>query len=198
MARVHKVEVSKPSFLEAIVYSARHAGSFPENLANKVRRGDLVTLYINVPSLYQAIVNDAHNQEPTKAQVYSQKAHDMLDDWITGKLTAPPYSPYSDQLDPTGRGVIWLGPLQQAMTVARIHYRNENSEQSKTPHEPHMKPVAPDVPKMQNKRGEWVLAIPEPLNGFRKLCTCGAGFWRMKSYREHYALVHILEGNEPL
>lgn len=198
MARVHKVEVSKPSFLEAIVYSARHAGSFPENLANKVRRGDLVTLYINVPSLYQAIVNDAHNQEPTKAQVYSQKAHDMLEDWITGKLIAPPNSPYSDQLDPTGRGVIWLGPLQQAMTVARIHYRNENSEQSKTPHEPHIKPAAPDVPKTQNNRGEWVTAIPMPLFGLKKQCSCGQSFWTTRGYQSHYALEHIILGNKPL
>jgi hypothetical protein len=44
----------------------------------------------------------------------------------------------------------------------------------------------------QNDRGEWVPAIPLPLYGLRKHCTCGRRFWTMGGYRGHYALAHIL------
>lgn len=57
----------------------------------------------------------------------------------------------------------------------------------------------------QNKRGEWVPAIPEPYFGIRKMCNysenspsmpslhyCGERFWTYEGYREHYALKHIL------
>lgn len=48
----------------------------------------------------------------------------------------------------------------------------------------------------QNDRGEWVPAIPEPLYvGVRlRKCRCDCGEVRKgrKSYREHYALAHIL------
>ena len=44
----------------------------------------------------------------------------------------------------------------------------------------------------QNKRGEWVPAIPLPYYGLRKHCTCGRRFWTEQGYRGHYALAHIL------
>lgn len=48
----------------------------------------------------------------------------------------------------------------------------------------------------QNNRGEWVPAIPEPLFVGRglKQCKCDCGEIRKTriSYREHYALAHIV------
>lgn len=46
----------------------------------------------------------------------------------------------------------------------------------------------------QNRRGEWVPAIPEPYHMFPMLCRCdcGAKFWKRESYDAHYALKHIL------
>lgn len=44
----------------------------------------------------------------------------------------------------------------------------------------------------QNRRGEWVPAIPLPFLGFHKRCICGAKFWTMKGYQGHYALEHVL------
>ena len=46
----------------------------------------------------------------------------------------------------------------------------------------------------QNKRGEWVPAIPEPyqISLGRCRCNCGHVSWTRKRYREHYALRHIL------
>ena len=48
--------------------------------------------------------------------------------------------------------------------------------------------------QVQNKRGEWVPAIPEPYYLFfgRYKCDCHKIFWSEKRYREHYALEHIL------
>lgn len=47
--------------------------------------------------------------------------------------------------------------------------------------------------QVQNKRGEWIPAIPEPMYVLgRKKCDCGAAFWTLRGYRSHYALVHIL------
>lgn len=46
---------------------------------------------------------------------------------------------------------------------------------------------------MQNKRGEWVPAIPEPYYAFFvHTCDCGKGFWSRERYEEHYAYKHIL------
>jgi hypothetical protein len=46
---------------------------------------------------------------------------------------------------------------------------------------------------VENKRGEWVPAIPLPYYGKTvKICECGARFLTEKGYREHYALEHIL------
>lgn len=46
----------------------------------------------------------------------------------------------------------------------------------------------------QNDRGEWVPAIPEPLFlAFGRVrCRCGEKRRGLRSYREHYALVHVL------
>jgi len=53
-----------------------------------------------------------------------------------------------------------------------------------------------DQTQIQNKRGEWVPAIPEPLFvGWRLRkcrCDCGETFKDKVSYQGHYALVHIL------
>jgi hypothetical protein len=48
--------------------------------------------------------------------------------------------------------------------------------------------------QMQNGRGEWAPAIPEPLflNFGRVRCDCGEVRRGRRSYREHYALTHIL------
>lgn len=51
---------------------------------------------------------------------------------------------------------------------------------------------------MQNKRGEWVPAIPLPFYGFKKKCSCGASFWKSSNYEAHYALQHIVLGALPL
>jgi hypothetical protein len=47
----------------------------------------------------------------------------------------------------------------------------------------------------QNRRGEWVPAIPEPYLlwfpiGYK--CDCGDHFWTREGYEGHYALKHIL------
>lgn len=46
----------------------------------------------------------------------------------------------------------------------------------------------------QNQRGQWVPAIPEPLflPFGRVQCRCGEKRRGARSYREHYALAHIL------
>lgn len=48
--------------------------------------------------------------------------------------------------------------------------------------------------QVQNKRGEWVTAIPRPWYGAlnRCKCSCGRWFWNEESYDAHYALKHIL------
>jgi hypothetical protein len=48
------------------------------------------------------------------------------------------------------------------------------------------------VNQVQNKRGQWVPAIPLPFYGLRKRCDCGRKFWTTDGYRGHYALCHIL------
>jgi hypothetical protein len=64
--------------------------------------------------------------------------------------------------------------------------------------------MASEINQMQNKRGEWVPSIPLPFYEFRltrwgaKRCNCGLYFWREKNYEAHYALVHIVLGEEPL
>ncbi len=50
-----------------------------------------------------------------------------------------------------------------------------------------------DGVRMQNSRGEWILAIPEPWMGaFSYQCDCGKKFWHYETYRAYYALKHIL------
>ncbi len=51
---------------------------------------------------------------------------------------------------------------------------------------------------MENKRGEWIPAIPLPFYGLKKRCNCGRSFWKFKNYQEHYALEHIVLGEKPL
>ena len=48
-----------------------------------------------------------------------------------------------------------------------------------------------DMTATQNKKGEWVPAIPEPYYGIRKMCGCGKSFWTLEGYQAHYALKHI-------
>jgi len=47
---------------------------------------------------------------------------------------------------------------------------------------------------VENRRGEWIPAIPLPfhlwLAGYR--CDCGRKFWTQRGYQGHYALEHIL------
>lgn len=46
---------------------------------------------------------------------------------------------------------------------------------------------------VQNKKGQWVPAIPEPYYGlFFKDCYCGKKFLTLERYEEHYAYRHIL------
>jgi hypothetical protein len=49
----------------------------------------------------------------------------------------------------------------------------------------------------ENRRGEWVPAIPLPFIGLRKKCSCGKKFWTTEGYRAHYALRHIIDPEEP-
>lgn len=51
----------------------------------------------------------------------------------------------------------------------------------------------PSETQTQNSRGEWVPAIPLPVYGLRKQCSCGRKFWTADGYRGHYALRHILD-----
>ena len=53
-----------------------------------------------------------------------------------------------------------------------------------------------DKIQMQNKRGEWVPAIPEPFYGLRHVCACGRKFWKKENYRAHYAYTHIVMGEK--
>lgn len=52
--------------------------------------------------------------------------------------------------------------------------------------------LSPPTAMQTNSRGQYVPAIPLPFFGFRKKCHCGAKFWTLNRYREHYALHHIL------
>jgi hypothetical protein len=47
---------------------------------------------------------------------------------------------------------------------------------------------------VQNRRGEWIPAIPLPyyLPLVRYRCGCGRVFWTLRGYQGHYALDHIL------
>ena len=48
------------------------------------------------------------------------------------------------------------------------------------------------VPKnlQQNADGNWSAAIPLPLYGMRKQCSCGKKFWKESNYRKHYVEAH--------
>jgi hypothetical protein len=47
---------------------------------------------------------------------------------------------------------------------------------------------------MQNNRGEWVPAIPQPMHTLLgcRCGQCGKRSWTKDGYRGHYALAHIL------
>lgn len=60
--------------------------------------------------------------------------------------------------------------------VGKVEFAGEREEQVTT----------------QNRNGQWVPAIPLPLYGLRKRCTCGRKFWTDAGYQGHYALRHIL------
>ncbi len=46
---------------------------------------------------------------------------------------------------------------------------------------------------VQNSKGKWVPAIPEPYYCFLRVqCECGEYFRSVGAYRGHYALKHIL------
>lgn len=42
----------------------------------------------------------------------------------------------------------------------------------------------------QNDDGTWSEAIPMPMYGLRKSCSCGEKFWSMRSYENHYRSNH--------
>ena len=43
----------------------------------------------------------------------------------------------------------------------------------------------------QNKKGQWVRAVPLPYYGLlKKKCECGKSFWKEKNYEAHYELEH--------
>lgn len=63
---------------------------------------------------------------------------------------------------------------------------------------PHTGPAAAASVTMENKRGEWVPAIPMPLFGLKKGCSCGRKFWKLRNYEAHYAYEHIVLGELPL
>ena len=50
--------------------------------------------------------------------------------------------------------------------------------------------------RMQNERGQWVPGVPLPFYGLRKACSCGRKFWTIAGYEGHYALEHILRGQD--
>ena len=46
----------------------------------------------------------------------------------------------------------------------------------------------------QNKKGQWVPAIPLPYYGLKKECGCGKSFWKEENYEKHYLYEHIWKG----
>lgn len=84
--------------------------------------------------------------------------------------------------------------------VARGYPGRGSAEQARPPrrlpsatHRPETVGTSTGV-SAQNKRGEWVTAIPLPLYlpfGLKR-CDCKRRFWTERGYRAHYALVHIL------
>ncbi len=64
--------------------------------------------------------------------------------------------------------------------------------------EPRRTPADNAPATMANDRSEFVPAIPEPLYGLKKACSCGRSFWRLQNYRAHYAHDHIVMGTQPL
>jgi hypothetical protein len=52
-----------------------------------------------------------------------------------------------------------------------------------------------DDTQTQNKKGQWVPAIPLPFYGLKKRCSCGKSYWTIDGYRGHFAYRHILQGN---
>lgn len=134
-------------------------------------------------------------------------AHSKLDDWIAGELEQPPSSSYYGY--DVGHSVLWLGELQHAMVHARefykahedilqtnkTHYQNANAG---TRPESHRSPAERATVTTSNGRNEVVPAIPEPLYGLKKACSCGKSFWKQRNYQAHYAHEHIVLGELPL
>jgi hypothetical protein len=129
-------------------------------------------------------------------------AHTQLDQWIRGEIGGDQDGAYRDHIDAAHFGVINLGILQRTMVLAREFYKQHadiikgaealKKASAKTPLEPRTGATIADFPTMENKRGEWVPAIPLPLYGLKKGCSCGASFWFERNYEAHYALTHIV------
>lgn len=87
------------------------------------------------------------------------------------------------------------GPLFMSQEAAEKAYLKERNAREKAEwflKDIYASPLHSAEVSAQNRRGEWVPAIPLPFYGFRKKCSCGAKFWTMDGYRGHYAFVHIL------
>lgn len=64
--------------------------------------------------------------------------------------------------------------------------------------EPRRTPADGAAATMANDRSEEVPAIPMPLFGLKKQCSCGRRFWKLRNYQAHYAHEHIVLGTLPL
>jgi hypothetical protein len=116
-------------------------------------------------------------------------AHEQLDEWIRGEIKDPTHQSEISFTRPGQSGVIWLGKLKDTMLNARDFYNEINRQK---PSKPHTGSTIADYPTMENRRGEQVPAIPLPLYGLKKGCSCGASFWFERNYEAHYALTHIV------
>lgn len=136
-------------------------------------------------------------------------AHEQLDAWIRGEIGGDHDGHYQDQLDAANFGVINLGKLQRTMVLAREFYTEhkdiwqahktlyQSDHAGKRP-EPRKSPATAATVTMENRRGEQVPAIPLPLFGLKKQCSCGQSFWKLRNYEAHYAHKHIVLGEQPL
>lgn len=125
-------------------------------------------------------------------------AHMLLDDYINGAVIING----SDDVQ-------WLNRLESTLVHAREFYKNhkdilqvnkahyQSDHAGKRP-EPHTTPATAATVTMENRRGEQVPAIPLPLFGLKKQCSCGQSFWKLHNYETHYAHEHIVLGRQPL
>lgn len=136
-------------------------------------------------------------------------AHEQLDEWIKGEIGGNRDNAYRDQVDAAGFGVINLGKLQRTMVLAREFYTEHKdilqvekyryqSNTAGTRPEPRRTPTDGAAVTMANARSEQVPAIPLPLFGLKKQCSCGQSFWKLHNYEAHYAHKHIVLGEQPL